>query len=41
MTLPETAAELAQALRDRLTSLRFGPLPVRLDILRCGDTLDL
>ena len=33
--------KLRFALRDRLTSLRFGSVPVRLDILKCGDPLEL
>lgn len=32
---------LSYSLRDRLTSLRFGSAPVRLDILKCGDLLEL
>ncbi len=33
--------KLRFSLRDRLTSLRFGPQPVRLDILECGDSMEL
>lgn len=33
--------KLRYALRDRMTSLRFGSMPVRLEILKCGDLLEL
>ena len=33
--------KLRFALRDRLTSLRFGPKPVQLQILECGATVYL
>lgn len=33
--------KLRYSLRDRLTSRRFGSMPVRLEVLECGDPLGL